>query len=68
MSEKQEYIPDADRKSEKVEVRDEKLFMKLYPKIVEKVITHADHEDMEQINSWLAKVMKCNVPNGKRIR
>jgi hypothetical protein len=41
--------------------------MRLYPKIVQQVISHSDHGDMEKINSWLAKVMECSVPKGKRI-
>ena len=49
-------------------LKDEIFFRKVFSKITVKVTSHPDHGDMNQINTWVQKVMDCNVPNGKGLR
>jgi len=56
------------RRRQSLSIAEENLFQMVIDELLEQVMWHPAHSNVDEAHDWLAKVVEYNVPHGKQIR
>jgi len=56
------------KRRQSVSIQEEDAFKMVIDELMEEIVWHPNHQNIEDAQDWLLKMVDYNVPHGKQIR